>query len=236
MTIGLFLLWNGYFIFFEMRGGTTPGKNTNNYKVMREDGTALTPSSVYIRNLMREVEIWMPIRFFFVAVSSFDEGFIQLVPFLWIFIFAIFPHIDRKNRRLGDLLAGTVVVRMPTYRLEVDLTVKQKSGSDDVQIVFTPEMMNIYGKKELQVLEDVLRRQESLNYSDRSRLIAKVVKKIARKIGYKEEILPKDRLLFLQTFYDAQRKRLESKLVRGQSLKRNTRKLVNKITTRRKRK
>ena len=108
--ISYFLLWNGYFIFFEMRSGTTPGKRLNNYKVICEDGTALSAGAIYIRNLMREVEVWLPIKVFVVAAFGIPMGNLQGIALLWIFLFVLVPFFDKKARRLGDLLAGTLVV------------------------------------------------------------------------------------------------------------------------------
>ncbi len=239
-----FILINGYFIFFELRTGSTPGKKIYKYRVIQEDGTALTASSIYIRNLMREVEIWLPFRYILLllATQKMDSNF-----YWWIFLFMLIPIFEKKHRRLGDLLAGTIVVTMPRLVLQEDVSILaekkvQKSKiafqqnslqskithiseaniSKEINTVnifsFSPEMLDIYGQDELKIIEDILRGQQSLTQKEKDSLLHLAVKKITKKIGYFSPISPEQESIFLNEFYRAQRIVLEKKLVRGQSL------------------
>jgi len=86
----LFLASWGYFTFFEWRmGGRTPGKRAMGLRVMQVSGVRIEFTHAALRNLLR----------------AFDH-----LPFLYavgggIALFA------PSRRRLGDLVAGTVVVR-----------------------------------------------------------------------------------------------------------------------------
>jgi hypothetical protein len=80
-------------------------------------------------------------------------------------------------------------------------------------IVFTHEQLEIYGIHELQVLEDLLRRDDEGTVDPH--IVADVAARIQRKIGW-----PAERRLvavrpFLHAFYRAQRGRLEHKLLFG---------------------
>jgi uncharacterized membrane protein SpoIIM required for sporulation/uncharacterized RDD family membrane protein YckC len=90
-----------YFILFEaLNGGRTPGKQSVGIRVVMETGHSVTPTAAVIRNLLRLIDCYFP-----------------LCPFL-PGLLMIFLH--GRNQRLGDLAAGTIVVRdRPTeWRLE----------------------------------------------------------------------------------------------------------------------
>ncbi len=94
-TIGNFLLIFGYFVFFEtLWSGQTPGKRWMGLRVICDDGRPVTFFQAMVRNLIRLVDI-MPVA--------------AVAPSYFVGILSIF--ISAKNRRLGDLAAGTVVVR-----------------------------------------------------------------------------------------------------------------------------
>ncbi|MCP4427984.1 MAG: RDD family protein [Chloroflexi bacterium] len=87
--IGFALLW-GYYIFFEMLwNGQSPGKRWAGLRVIRADGTPITLTESLIRNLVRLVD-FLPIYYGIGVVTMF---------------------INEQSRRLGDLAAGTLVVR-----------------------------------------------------------------------------------------------------------------------------
>ena len=87
--ISFALLW-GYYIFFEMLwNGQTPGKRWLGLRVLRSDGTPITLTESIIRNLVR---------------------FIDFLPaFYGLGVVVMF--VNAQSRRLGDLAAGTLVVR-----------------------------------------------------------------------------------------------------------------------------
>lgn len=80
----------GYYVLFEgFNGGRTPGKAAFGIQVVSADGTPLTLGAVMLRTLMRLID-FLPVLY---AV-----GAISIV-------------VSSKNQRLGDLVAGTVVIR-----------------------------------------------------------------------------------------------------------------------------
>ena len=83
------LLW-GYFAFFEgFRNGQTPGKRLAGIRVMRESGHPVTFRDAAARNLIRIIDLLPP-------------------PYL---LGAILIVLTPRAKRLGDMVAGTVVVR-----------------------------------------------------------------------------------------------------------------------------
>jgi len=86
--LAVFLLEWFYPVFFELRGGATPGKRALGLSVVRDDGTPVGLSASMIRNLLRVVD-FLPIFYGFGLLSTL---------------------IDPDFRRLGDLAAGTLVI------------------------------------------------------------------------------------------------------------------------------
>ncbi len=77
-----------------------------------------------------------------------------LIGFGWACLFLFFPLFNRDRLRVGDLLAGTWVIRAPKRKLGLDLVRDAEARPPDL---FTPEQLDAYGVFELQTLENVLR-------------------------------------------------------------------------------
>ncbi len=90
LAAAAFLLFDGYFIIFEwLWGGRTPGKRLMGIRVVRDGGFPLDFVSSVIRNAIRILEFALG----FYAIS------------------ALATVLSPRNRRLGDMAAGTIVVR-----------------------------------------------------------------------------------------------------------------------------
>jgi uncharacterized RDD family membrane protein YckC len=203
--LGFFLAREAYFIGFELRpGGATPGKRALGLRVAARDGGRLTANAVFARNAMRELEVFLPASFLFATGQGVDAGLIVLGA-IWSGIFVLFPLFNRDRLRLGDLAAGTMVVKSPRRVLRPDLA--QDAPPRVGAIAFTEAQLDVYGIKELQVLEDVLRRGER-------RAIAEVATRIRAKIGWDAPLDASDRG-FLNAYYTGLRARLEARLLFG---------------------
>ncbi|HTU82415.1 MAG TPA: RDD family protein [Candidatus Acidoferrales bacterium] len=86
----LFAIFFGYFIVFEAAwNGQTPGKRALGIRVVRDGGYPIDFGASLIRNLIRVAEALIG----FYAAS------------------AVSALLSRENKRLGDIAAGTIVVR-----------------------------------------------------------------------------------------------------------------------------
>ncbi|HET7189547.1 MAG TPA: stage II sporulation protein M [Gemmatimonadaceae bacterium] len=84
------LLW-GYYVLFEgLMDGQTPGKRIHHLRVVREGGFSVTFGVSAVRNLVRIVDM-QPVAFYLVGLGSI--------------------LLTKRGQRLGDLVAGTIVVR-----------------------------------------------------------------------------------------------------------------------------
>jgi uncharacterized RDD family membrane protein YckC len=88
--ISFFVLFTGYDVAFEvLNSGRTPGKRLNGLRVVRESGAPVTFATSAVRNVLRIADI-LP-GWYLVGIASI--------------------LVTRRNQRLGDLAAGTLVVR-----------------------------------------------------------------------------------------------------------------------------
>lgn len=211
-----FLVRNFYFAFFELRwGGATPGKRRFGLRVISRDGGPLTAEAVFARNLTRDVEVFLPLTVL-VEPQALLPGLPAWAAFLgslWLLLFGLVPFLNRDRLRVGDLIAGTMVVQMPRRRLLPDLVDDADARARVAgPYVFTPEQLDVYGIRELQVLEEVLRRSGGHRNME---TLAVVAGKIKAKIGWSADATDRDDWGFLTSFYKAQRARLEGHLLLG---------------------
>ena len=96
--VSFLFLW-GYYIFFEMLwNGQSPGKRWTGLRVIRNDGRPITLTESVIRNLIRLID-FLP--------SLYGVGVVVM-------------FVDARARRLGDMAAGTLVVREGAAGKELD--------------------------------------------------------------------------------------------------------------------
>jgi len=97
LALGSFALYIGYFIFLEwLMNGQTPGKRLLQIRVIKQGGYALRFFDTLLRNLLRVVD-FLPL-FYGVGLTSL--------------------LLTRDSQRLGDLVAGTLVVYQEPVQTE----------------------------------------------------------------------------------------------------------------------
>ncbi|MDB5704245.1 MAG: hypothetical protein JWN66_1361 [Sphingomonas bacterium] len=201
--LGFFTLRNGWFALFEMGGrGATPGKRLMGLRVVARDGARLTGGAVIARNAMREIEVFLPLSFLVMQTSQgLADNFLVIFALSWSGIFLFFPLFNRDRLRVGDLIAGTWVVRTVNSTLGTDLV----GGAERQRQTFSEAALSLYGVYELQTLEDVLR-------GGRDDAIETVAATIRRKAGLADD---GDDYRFLSDYYAALCARLERGLMVG---------------------
>ena len=103
MLIGIFLAEWFYPVVFEIQRGATPGKKALGLLVVNDDGTPVTWSASVVRNLLRVAD-------FFPALYA--AGLVAML-------------VSPRFQRLGDLVAGTLVVYAPQARRRPPLEVRE---------------------------------------------------------------------------------------------------------------
>lgn len=201
----MFLLRNAWFMFFELGPrGATPGKRAIGIRIAARDGGRLTAEMVLARNLLRDIELFLPISFL-IAAPTGDTGRAGLAAAIWFLVFALFPFFNRDSLRAGDLIAGTWVVEAPKRKLEAAMSLGSAARGEASETTgaayrFGEADLAVYGEYELQMLERVLR-------ENRSEALVAVQDAICRKIGWNPGA--GDERTFLEAYYTQLRARLE---------------------------
>ena len=203
-----FFVRNFYYIFFEIgQRAATPGKRILGLRVASRDGGRLTANSVLARNFIREIEIGLPFQFALMGGDQFG-AWMALFGLLWSGVFLLFPIFNRDKMRVGDLIAGTWVIKAPRAKLMEDITSTATRPDISSRFTFTPAQTEAYGIHELHVLEDVLRQSTQ-------EIKAQVATRIRAKINWVRTEGETD-LLFLEAYYAALRRRLEQRMLLGE--------------------
>lgn len=203
--IAMFLFRNAYFLFFELGPrGATPGKRITGIRIASRDGGRLTTEAVIARNIVRDIELFLPILFVLSARDDGDTGLATLAGLAWFGVFVLFPFFNRDRLRCGDIIAGSWAVEAPRQRLAQALSVNGAacgpSPATGETYRFGEAELSIYGEYELQVLERMLR-------EGRPEVLREVAQTISRRIGWNAG--SGDERAFLEAFYTQLRERLE---------------------------
>ena len=150
LVIIQFIVINGYFALFEwIWRGQTPGKRWLKLRVIREDGRPISFFEAMTRNLIRVIDFIVP-------------------PFYSIGLVSVFA--TERDQRVGDLVAGTVVVRERESEAPAFAEVFASPVSDAAMRRTFPPVpfiadVNKLTEREIAVVESFLRRRSELkNY------------------------------------------------------------------------
>ena len=156
MILVLFLTFATYFILFEwLWNGQTPGKRLLKLRAIRDDGRPLTLWEAIARNLLR--------------IADATPGFV--VPVYSVGLIVIF--LSRRDQRLGDIFAGTVVIRERSDEAPTFAETFANRLSDAAFARVQPQAdvkadVSQLTEREIEVVESFLRRRWDL--TDRQRL------------------------------------------------------------------
>ena len=201
--LGAFVLRTFWFIGFELGSrAATPGKRLMGIRVVARNGERLTADAVVARNLIRELELFLPLMMLGVgAAEDMVSGWTILAGVTWSLTLSLFLLFNRDRMRMGDLIAGTWVVMAQRAKLDSDIAATQ----DAQAILFSDAELSVYGIFELQELERVLRGRDA-------RAMREVADTIRAKIG--RPVAEEDDV-FLLSYYRQLKARLERGLLFG---------------------
>ncbi|MER0239275.1 RDD family protein [Fulvimarina sp. MAC8] len=213
LALLFFFIGTPYYIVSElMMNGRTLGKKMMGLRVISRDGFGLSTHQIVVRNLTKEVEVFLPIGYLIGGAG--DSGWTLLLMFVWVAIVFVVPARNRFNQRIGDIAAGTAVIVDPRPMLLPDIA-REVGATARERFVFTSAQLDLYGAYELQVLERLLRGDGVVKGRKENDAMTKVGARIRAKIGYDETVPPEEEREFLESFYVAQRSYLEQKKLMG---------------------
>jgi len=111
--LAFFLVMWGYFIYFEIAwNGQTPGKRQMGMRVLRDGGYPVNAFSVITRNLLRIVDgmPWTVIGLIIAGMITKQHA-LSALGAASILLTLMFLLFTQKYQRLGDFVAGTMVVK-----------------------------------------------------------------------------------------------------------------------------
>lgn len=215
-SLAFFFFRIPYYVLTEMMwNGATLGKRMLGIRVVSAEGGTLGVYPVVARNLMKEAEVFLPLTL--VLTLSTDTPVGSGISALWCLMALLIPLLNKRRQRLGDIIAGTMVIHRPEAVLLQDAATTP-STRQGAAFAFQTNQLEHYGAYELQTLEAVLQRAEQTPRANRARQdkeIASIVEAIRTKIGYAEAVRAEDHADFLAAFYAAQRRHLEGRQLFG---------------------
>jgi uncharacterized RDD family membrane protein YckC len=167
LILVVFLIWTSYFIFFEwLWNGQTPGKRWLKLRVIREDGRPITFWEASVRNLLRIFDI-MPFPFYSIGL--------------------ICVFISNRDQRVGDMVAGSVVVRereaeAPTFDQVFAAPVSDTALRRSFHPVAFNANLELVSAREIDVVEAFLRRRWDLPDNSRQWMAWRVATPLLMKL------------------------------------------------------
>lgn len=150
-----------YFVLFDMvSGGRSLGKRVAGLRVVRDGGLPITFGASAIRNLLRIVD-YLP--------TSYLVGLTSIV-------------VSPEGKRLGDLAAGTLVVRLDRPAPAPPLLDDEEEVDADFR--FDRSQIARVGRKERALLRQTLRRVESLADERREAALERAVEVLRTRIEH----------------------------------------------------
>jgi uncharacterized RDD family membrane protein YckC len=138
LIIGVLVVVFGYFIFFDtILIGKTPGKMVLGLKVIKENGNPIGILDSVFRNIIRAV---------------------HLIPIIYI-VDGIFVLFSSKNKRIGDYLSSTVVVKVEKRDIKTKFLLLQNiEEKDEDNIERSSKIAFRVNNEEYRVLKDYINR------------------------------------------------------------------------------
>jgi uncharacterized RDD family membrane protein YckC len=151
----IFLLNSGYFALFEIFwNGQTPGKRYAQVRVIKDDGRPIGAYEAIVRNVLRVVDM-LPAMYGIGLLSIF---------------------LSRKSKRLGDFVAGTVVVHEKT------LEGVRPYAETKIDETLPPIDTSKVTLDEVRLIETFLNRRDSLDPAVRTNMALQISNRLANKM------------------------------------------------------
>lgn len=174
--VAWFLVDWGYMILFEMLwSGQTIGKRALGLRVVQESGVRVGAQQSLLRNLLRPIDKF-PLFYVVGGLAALFSG---------------------SQQRLGDMVAGTLVVR--DRRLKIPAALERPEGDTSLlrDSDFTARVARLSAEEEATCLSAALRREE-LGMEARLTLFATLSERLQHELGFtRPEHLSNEKLVLL---------------------------------------
>ena len=165
----VFAIYWGYFVLFEtLWSGQTPGKRIMRLRVVREDGRPVRFFEVFVRNLLRLALDFQPF-------PSYAIGVISII-------------FSARSKRVGDFVAGTVVVKerateAPSLDDIINISNIEQQRIERAGAPPFNADTRLLTESELRALQAFLKRRYELTEINRIALAARIAQPIVSRLG-----------------------------------------------------
>ncbi len=179
------LIWGlGSFFYFGlcelMLRGQTPGKRLVSIRVAKADGFSLDGAGILTRNVFRVLDH---------------------IPLLWIV-----PLLSARSQRIGDLVAGTVVISDAKAELSsIRVELAERSALES-EFRFDAAGLSKLTENDLQAVEKLLERWNSIPQQQRHKIARTVISSLMEKLNV-ERPDPASQVRFLEDLLAAELRR-----------------------------
>jgi uncharacterized RDD family membrane protein YckC len=152
----------GFDIYFEVRhNGQTPGKKIAGIRALREGGSPLDFRSACVRNLL---------------------GMADFLPVFYL-LGGLLVMISSRGQRLGDMAAGTIVIRERAVQPPLEVNGKiQELASDEFH--FTTDQLSACSANDRFILRSFFQRAEEMDPRPREQLALRLTDVFLDKLAY----------------------------------------------------
>ncbi len=172
-----FFIYVGYFVFFEtVWSGQTPGKRYVKIRVIRDDGRPVRLQQSTLRALLR----------------PFDELF-----FIGVFLIVF----NQREKRLGDLVGGTLVIQEQTVKATA-FKVSTSAKSLAKKLLTDADISRLL-PEDFAVIREYLQRREAMIPNARNELSKQLATGVKQIIGLEKLPAKVDANVFLEAVYEA---------------------------------
>jgi uncharacterized RDD family membrane protein YckC len=176
-----FVIEWGYFLFFELAmGGRSLGKRALGLRVLRDGGRPLGLRESLVRNALRVVDM-LP--------ANYLVGLVAMV-------------VSPEGKRLGDIAAGTVVVRLDRVARPPELPEVEEASAFRFDHVHLARL----GSTERALLRQTLRRLDEFEPEAAAQALELAVETLRARLGY-GAVEPAERKAFLRALWRVSRER-----------------------------
>jgi uncharacterized RDD family membrane protein YckC len=178
--VASFLVWFGYDVLFEvLANGRTPGKSAIGIRVVRTGGQPVGFLSSSVRNLVRLVDG---------PLTSYVAGMVSII-------------VSKRNQRLGDMAAGTLVVREPPAPKDSG---QARAASPGMVVAYPPPPpppdpdapqwdVSAVTQQELAAVRQFLSRRHTLEAVARRRIATQLAEGLGERVaGAPPDLAPED--------------------------------------------
>lgn len=151
LTIGVFVVYFLYFPVFEaVWKGQTPGKRRLHLRVVKVNGQPIGAGEAFLRGIVRVVDVHLFVVGFVVAILS------------------------RRGQRLGDFLAGTIVIKERSFVLPDTVSDAVPFWLTDEQISTVRRWRDRISHDEIALVREFLERRDEIHIRVRTDLAEKL--------------------------------------------------------------